>query len=75
MFFVVSNQLRYPLDWLRAHIDWLGKEITELQEALRLWDEAVLQGSGFRSSADKTVKELQGVPTNVHSQVWRLYLK
>ena len=67
--FLPSFQLRYPLEWMRAHIDWLGKEISELQDAYRIWDQAAIQGKGFRSSEFKTVKELQAVPTNVHSQV------
>jgi hypothetical protein len=64
----VHVQLRWPLPWLRQHIDSLRYQAESLQEAVRLWEQANNEGRGFRSSALKTLKELQGVPINVHSQ-------
>ena len=65
-------QLRYPLEWLKLHIDSLGTELGVLQAALRLWEQAAADGRGFRSSEHKVSPELQGVATNVHSQTFVL---
>lgn len=65
-------QLRYPLEWLRLHVDSLAKELATLQSALRLWEQAAADGRGFRSSEHKVAPELQGVATNVHSQTFVL---
>ncbi|GAB5033193.1 inositol bisphosphate 4- [Nannochloropsis oceanica] len=63
-------QLSYPLEWIQRHITSLAQELAVLQTSLRLWEEAANDGRGFRSSEHKMTKELQGVPTNVHSQTF-----
>lgn len=64
--------VRYPLDWLKQHIDSLAKDLSVLQSALRLSEQAAAEGRGFRSSEHKVTPELQGVATNVHSQTFVL---
>ncbi len=63
-------QPRYPLEWIRRHMDSLTQELQVLQASLRLWEQAANDGRGFRSSEHKMTEELQGVPTNVHSQTF-----
>ena len=65
-------QLSYPLDWIQRHIASLSQELAVFQTSLRLWEQAANDGRGFRSSEHKMTKELQGVPTNVHSQTFVL---
>lgn len=62
-------QLRYPPEWIKAHIVHLQQQLTWLQSSLRLWETAASEGRGFRSSDLKVTPELQGVPINLHAQV------
>lgn len=63
-------RLRYPVDWIEGHIASLTQDLSVLQDSLLLWQRAVDDGRGFRSSEHKMTKDLQGVPTNVHSQTF-----